>query len=159
MDFLPRRSLFLSNRLEKKEFLSCIFVPLCLCVSLPLVGSYTLNGQECYFFGQEQGTFYPFSVYMDICFRVFLGSFSPKFTADGFKQWQFLEAGNCLVIYGCAERAYARELGYGISKTMSQKCIHLSQKCMVIFPESAISCAVGLDQLGLDQLNKKTETK
>ena len=36
-----------------------LFVPLCLCVSLPLFGSYALNEQEGYFFGQEQGIFLP----------------------------------------------------------------------------------------------------
>ena len=36
-----------------------LFVPLCFCVSLPLFGSYALNGQEGYFFGQEQGISIP----------------------------------------------------------------------------------------------------
>ena len=36
-----------------------LFVPLCLRVSLPLFGSYTLNGQECYFLRQERGTILP----------------------------------------------------------------------------------------------------
>ncbi len=43
MDFLPLRSLCLLNRLEKREFLPCLFVPLCLRVSLPLFGSYAFE--------------------------------------------------------------------------------------------------------------------
>ena len=43
MDFLPLRSLCLLNRLEKREFLPCLFVPLCLCVSLPLVDDWIVG--------------------------------------------------------------------------------------------------------------------
>ena len=39
LDFLPLRSLCSLNRLEKREFHPCLFVPLCLRVSIPLFGS------------------------------------------------------------------------------------------------------------------------